>query len=1071
MKRPTHKISFYFIFIFLFLIRGSVILGIKNQDQTNSSKRSQEIFKNSKKHLNYGQVDKHVDFNIQGWDKISHFTPKDVNVPKNNIKGISASASWNSGGPYGGYINCIAISPSNPDFIYIGTITGVYKTLDGGGNWAGIGLSGDLKVNDVEIDPSNPNIVYAGVGEIWGSIGTEDGFYKSTDGGNTWTRKAYAEVSALAIDPNNPNILFFGTDNGEIYRSTNGGETWVLKHTETYSSTGVGINSIVVDPGDSSFVYAGTGGDFMHGGDYGFLKSTNGGDIWAGMHVGYLWADLGYSVVVTPKGYSPHTLYIISDGDVGYKDVYKSTDKGETWTELYMARFEPSFPYYYIDEPSTLAIDPLHPDYLYVGASYPGRPFRLYVSSEDYWYYAIGLPSSIPSCIAINPKDNAVLYIGFSDCPIYRSTDSGDSWNLSNKGINNADINDIATSPAYSDTAFAAINGFHLHKTSDGGASWTELNGTSGDSADVEAVAVNPNNPSILLIGTESGWLYRSTDGGISWNDVALKAFFPRKIKDIWINPSDPNIVLVAAEEEDIPGYETYYGGVFRNTYGGSTLQWNFTYEFWRPTCLASDPTNHQNVYLGTRDNGYVIKSSNAGVTWKNIGPSSGSVDTVYDIVVDSDSKVYAATDNGLWIYDGARWTKLSGLTTDDVITALAIDRSTDPGTIYIGTKEEGVFISQDGGSTWSSFSEGLGNFDITELSLSESIPRLLYAGTSYGGLWVRSISGFTLTIAVGTGGTTSPSPGTHNYEEGALVNVSAIPDSGYNFLFWSGDVPAGHENDNPLSLTMDGNKSITANFISIKGKDSLVGTWSGQGVYYRDSDDGTWVKMATPATQVTVGDLDNDGIDDLIGIWPAQGGVWVKYSANGSWSRLSSTADWIGSGDMNGDGRDDLIGTWSGQGVFYKDSNTGSWVKMATPATQIAAGDLDGDGTDDLLGIWPGQGGVWVKYSSSVTWQRLSSTADWIACGKMTSASSSSPEIALASPVGGIAVGPTLTEEHEDFSTYGPGGTNFKYLEEKNLSPRMKDYANIMRIPGPGESGFKCAEQKNLLPQRKTKI
>jgi hypothetical protein len=94
-----------------------------------------------------------------------------------------------------------------------------------------------------------------------------------------------------------------------------------------------------------------------------------------------------------------------------------------------------------------------------------------------------------------------------------------------------------------------------------------------------------------------------------------------------------------------------------------------------------------------------------------------------------------------------------------------------------------------------------------------------------------------------------------------------------------------------------------------------FLGTWDGQGVYYRNSETDAWVKLATPADQVTAGDLDGDGKDDLIGIWPSQGGVWVKYSKTGSWAKLSTTAIDIATGDMNGDGRDDLLATWDGQG------------------------------------------------------------------------------------------------------------------------------------------------------------
>lgn len=245
--------------------------------------------------------------------------------------------------------------------------------------------------------------------------------------------------------------------------------------------------------------------------------------------------------------------------------------------------------------------------------------------------------------------------------------------------------------------------------------------------------------------------------------------------------------------------------------------------------------------------------------------------------------------------------------------------------------------------------------------------------------------------------------------------------------------------------------------------KDDLLGTWS-SGVWYRNSANEQWVKMATPASQITAGDLDDDGTDDLVGIWPAQGGAWVKYSSSGNWAQLSSTASWIGCGDMNGDGWDDLLGTWTGQGVYYKDSATDSWIKMATPATQIAAGDIDGDGTADLVGIWPGQGGVWVKYSSDSTWERLSSTADWITCGKMRGTGGSGAT-ALSAPMGGIAKGPSVLGEYIDLSSKGPGRWNFVYQEEGNLIPQEVESVRMKRVPGPGELGFIYIEQKNLFP------
>ena len=166
--------------------------------------------------------------------------------------------------------------------------------------------------------------------------------------------------------------------------------------------------------------------------------------------------------------------------------------------------------------------------------------------------------------------------------------------------------------------------------------------------------------------------------------------------------------------------------------------------------------------------------------------------------------------------------------------------------------------------------------------------------------------------------------------------------------------------------------------------KDDLLGTYDGQGVYFRNSETGKWVKLASPADLITTGDLEGDGKDDLIGIWPGQGGVWVRYSGTGSWAKLSTTAKHIAAGDMNGDGRVDLLGTWDGQGVFYRDSISGLWIKLASPATLITTGDLDGDNIDDLIGIWPTQGGVWAKYSKTGAWSKLSSSARDMATGDM---------------------------------------------------------------------------------------
>jgi hypothetical protein len=231
----------------------------------------------------------------------------------------------------------------------------------------------------------------------------------------------------------------------------------------------------------------------------------------------------------------------------------------------------------------------------------------------------------------------------------------------------------------------------------------------------------------------------------------------------------------------------------------------------------------------------------------------------------------------------------------------------------------------------------------------------------------------------------------------------------------------------------------------------------------------------------IAAGDLDGDGTDDLIGLWPSQGGIWVKYSGTGAWAKISSTAVHIAAGDMNGDRRDDLLGTWDGQGVYYRNSITGAWVKMASPATLITTGDVDGDRTDDLIGIWPTQGGVWVKYSGTGAWELLGATARDISAGKMRPAeepgleaqaesaqlmSAAGAVIELPLPIGGIAEGPGTAAKWADLSAEGPGGARFVYLEDHNMDPKETEAVRPVRLPGPGEAGFIWREQKNTIPR-----
>ncbi len=287
------------------------------------------------------------------------------------------------------------------------------------------------------------------------------------------------------------------------------------------------------------------------------------------------------------------------------------------------------------------------------------------------------------------------------------------------------------------------------------------------------------------------------------------------------------------------------------------------------------------------------------------------------------------------------------------------------PGPPYVHTD----YITYSG--TWSAtFAGTVPTITVTAPNGGESWE----AGSTQSVTWIQTGMTGTATIDLYKGGVYQQTLATADIEAGAwswAIAEDLAAGADYRVLIWQGGISDGSDADFEITEAP-------------AAKDDFVGTWDGQGVYYRNSDTAGWVRLASPATMIAAGDLDGDGIDDLIGLWPTQGGIWVKYSQSGAWSKLSSTAVHIAAGDMNGDGREDLLGTWDGQGVYYRDSISGAWVRLASPATLITAGDIDDDGTDDLIGIWPAQGGVWVKYSHNGSWARLSSTARDIAAGDM---------------------------------------------------------------------------------------
>ena len=215
--------------------------------------------------------------------------------------GPFGALDWRSVGPMrGGRSIAVAGSAARPLEYYFGAAGGgLWKTTDGGVTWRPVtdNQITSSSVGAVAVAPSNPDVVYIGTGEseIRGNIAPGDGVYKSTDAGKTWTHiglEAAGNISKIRVHPTNPDIVFvaaFGhystpsADRG-IYRSKDGGKTWEKVLYRDPKTTGIEVN---FDPNNPEIVYAALWEAFRNtymmssgGPGSGLFKSTDGGDHW-----------------------------------------------------------------------------------------------------------------------------------------------------------------------------------------------------------------------------------------------------------------------------------------------------------------------------------------------------------------------------------------------------------------------------------------------------------------------------------------------------------------------------------------------------------------------------------------------------------------------------------------------------------------------------------------------------------------------------------------------------------------------------------------------------------------------
>ena len=278
-------------------------------------------------------------------------------------------------------INALAIDPSNPATLYAGASSGVFKSTDGGQSWAptSSGLT-DTIILSLAIDPDNPNTVYAGTAT--GAFFPGNGVFKTTDGGQNWAVSNSglpdAIVDVLGIDPANPAIVYAGTNFAGVFKSANGGQNWTAANSGITSAL---ISSLAVDPANSATLYAGIGGcSFNCLFPAGVMKSTNGGINWNSANVGI--TDLQVvSLAVDPS--NTNILY----AGTRLHGLFKSVNAGANWNLINPDLLPTSSGIEYLP----ILIDPLNPGIVYVATD--AGVFRSIDSGVTWFSANNGLPA------------------------------------------------------------------------------------------------------------------------------------------------------------------------------------------------------------------------------------------------------------------------------------------------------------------------------------------------------------------------------------------------------------------------------------------------------------------------------------------------------------------------------------------------------------------------------------------------------------------------------------------------------------------------------------------------------
>ncbi len=612
------------------------------------------------------------------WDPLTDQLPNDVRISK--------------------------VLPSTPTTIFIGTATGLLKSIDDGATWNTTGLSIGA-TNAVLIKPDNENIILAG---------NQNGIYRSTDGGTTFTLvQAASKVEELRVHPTDPSIMYAGTNGGtqgstinfsQFFRSVDGGLTW----SENTADFGDGtFMKIAVTPAQPNYVYVINSKDHLGNDSFdGVYLSTDSGVTFT-KRSGGTPNIIGYDDTGgLSRGQPSYNLFIVADPTdanllyAGGVKSWKSIDGGTTWTQVF----------------NNVTTDGggLHLDQLtWAHSPHNNTLFAVndggiyFLNNEDkFQQITDGLPiAEIWECTQSQQNKENVAGGTFH---------GGIKLNKDGRWLSPWGGDESTVLFDYSDDTYAYHFKYEkIHRSSDGGRSFQRINPTTADRGEYTGTGVlDKSDVNILYAGlfeVERINNARTANSSTVWDKISSFGG-STKIQKIEQADANHNIMYVSRNgtfyrSDNVRAASPSFTDITANLIGSGSI-----------ADIATHPTDENLVYI-LRGN-KIYKSSNKGMSWTDISnglPNIPMLEMVYDKL--SNEGIYIGTDMGVYYKDAtmSSWIDYSnGL---PVIRVSGMD-------IYYGTTRNDSFltIATDGRGFWrSALSDVVVNSPVADFSVSNT--------------------------------------------------------------------------------------------------------------------------------------------------------------------------------------------------------------------------------------------------------------------------------------------------------------------------------------------------------------